>query len=134
MLGYIPMWPFFGKQNLAIPGSYIEIERIFSMVVILTSPHCCKSRFTNLDTFIMIYKNWPKDVQVGRHFAKKDVGEFFIYKIDLLEAHKKELTNLVTLRRICNCYNILFLDMDLILTCLCNFHFEFNFVVCINFV
>jgi hypothetical protein len=39
----------------------------------------------------MIYKNWLEDVQVGCHFAKKDVGEFLTFEIDLLEAHEEEL-------------------------------------------
>jgi hypothetical protein len=30
-------------------------------------------------------------VQVGFHFAKKDVGEVFTSKAKLLEAHKKKL-------------------------------------------
>jgi hypothetical protein len=120
-----PNVPFFGKQILAISSSYIEIERIFYMVVILTYLCCCKFGFINLDAFIMICKNWPKDAQVGHHFAKKVLGEFFTSNIDLLEAHEKELTNLVTLRRICNCCSMFLLDMDLILTCLCNLHFEF---------
>jgi ubiquitin C-terminal hydrolase len=114
-----------GKQILAIPSSYIEIEKIFYMVVILTDPRCCKFGFTNLDAFIMICKNWPKDAQVGHPFTKMVVGEFFTSNIDLFEAHEKELTNLVTLTRICNCCNIFLLDMGFILTCLCNLHFEF---------
>jgi hypothetical protein len=39
----------------------------------------------------MIYKNWPKDERVGYHFAKKDVREFFTFKVNLFEAHKEEL-------------------------------------------
>jgi hypothetical protein len=38
----------------------------------------------------MIYKNWLKDVQVGCHFAKKDVEEFFTFEPDLFEAHEEE--------------------------------------------
>jgi hypothetical protein len=38
----------------------------------------------------MTYKNWPKYAQVGCHFAKKDVGEFFTFEANLFEAHKEE--------------------------------------------
>ncbi len=120
-----PNVAFFGKQILTIPGSYIKTKRISSMSIVLTSLCCCKFGFTNLDAFVMVYKNWPKDAQVGCHFAKKDVREFFTSRTNLLEAHEKELTNLATLKRICNCCNISLLDMNLILTCLCNLHFEF---------
>ncbi len=53
----------------------------------------CHYRFglTNLDALVMIYKNWPKDERVGYHFAKKDVREFFTFKVNLFEAHKEEL-------------------------------------------
>jgi hypothetical protein len=39
----------------------------------------------------MIYKNWVKDVQVGCHFAKKDVEELFTFEANLLEAHEEKL-------------------------------------------
>jgi hypothetical protein len=39
----------------------------------------------------MIYKNWPKDAQVGCYVAKKDVGEFFIFEANIFEAHEEEL-------------------------------------------
>jgi hypothetical protein len=74
----------------------------------------------------MIYKNWPKDAQVGCHFTKKDVGEFFLLlKQTFLKPTKKNWTNLAPLRMICNCCSIFFTNMDFILTCLRNLHFEF---------
>ncbi len=59
------------------------------MARVLTSL-CCRFGFTNLDELVMIYKNWLKDVQVGCHFAKKDVEEFFTFEPDLFEAHEEE--------------------------------------------
>jgi len=61
------------------------------VVGILTSLCHYKLGLTKLDALVMIYKNWLEDVQVGCHFAKKDVGEFLTFEIDLLEAHEEEL-------------------------------------------
>ncbi len=58
------------------------------MARVLTSMCCCRSGLTILDALIMIYKNWKEDVQVGYHFAKKDVEEFFTFEAYLLEAHE----------------------------------------------
>jgi hypothetical protein len=73
----------------------------------------------------MIYKNWPKDAQVGCYVPKKDVGEFFIFEANLFEAHEEESDQSASFEDDCNCCNIFLTNMDLILTCLCNLHFEF---------
>jgi len=61
------------------------------MARVLNSLHHYRFGLTNLDALVMIYKNWPKDVWVGCHFAKTDVGEFFTSEIDLPESHEEEL-------------------------------------------
>jgi hypothetical protein len=86
-----PNVAFLAKQILAILGSEIAIERIFSVSRVLISLCRCRLGLTNLDALVMIYKNWPKDAQVGCHFTKKDVGEFFTFEANLFEAHKEEL-------------------------------------------
>jgi hypothetical protein len=44
-----------------------------------------------LDASVTIYKNWTEDARVDCHFAKKDVGEFFTFEANLLEAHEEKL-------------------------------------------
>jgi hypothetical protein len=75
---------------LAILNLEIEIDRILFVARVLTSLCCCRFGLTNLDALVLIYKNWPANAQVGCHFAKKDVEEFFTFEIDLLEAHEEE--------------------------------------------
>ncbi len=45
----------------------------------------------NLDSLVMIYKNWLNDVKVGCSLANEDVMKFFVVEIDLLESHEVEL-------------------------------------------
>jgi hypothetical protein len=88
------------------------------MVRVLINLCCCRLGLTNLNALVMIYKNWLEDAK------KKDVEEFFLLLKEMfLKSMKKNWTNLVTLRTIC--CNIFLIDMDLILTCLYNLHFEF---------
>ena len=56
-----PSVSFLARQILAIPGSQIETERIFSIVGVLTSLRHCRLGLNNLDSLIMINKNWPDD-------------------------------------------------------------------------
>lgn len=46
---------------------------------------------TNLDALVMIYKNWPNDVEVRCHLANIYIGGFFNLEIDLFDAHEDEL-------------------------------------------
>ncbi len=52
---------YLARQILGIIGSYIETERIFSMIEIITGlRHYCLG-IENSDKFILIMKNWPDD-------------------------------------------------------------------------
>jgi hypothetical protein len=45
------------------------IERIFSIVGVLTSLRCCQLGLDNLDALVMICKNWPHDACAGCLFT-----------------------------------------------------------------
>jgi hypothetical protein len=55
---------------------------------------------------------------------RRMLGSFLLLKQTFLKPRKKNWTNLAILRMICNCCNIFFIDMDLILTCICNLNFS----------
>jgi hypothetical protein len=91
MLGYIPMWPLLLKKiwqflvhRLKYRGYSLWLESWLVYVVVDLG-------LQKLDALVMIYKNWQEDVWVGCHFANKNVGEFFTFEIDFLEAHEKKL-------------------------------------------
>jgi hypothetical protein len=80
------------RQFLAIHGSQIETKHIFGFVVILTLLWACKLGTSNLDSLIMIYKNWPIDVQTINHlWVENDVWIFFVTKEDFLDDYKSEI-------------------------------------------
>jgi hypothetical protein len=56
---------FYTKQILRIVGFQIEMERIFSLVRILTN--CKRSRLQskNLNRLIFVDKKWPNDPRIG---------------------------------------------------------------------
>ncbi len=80
------------KQILAILGSQIEIEQIFNIVGVFTSLRKCRLGVENLDSLVMIYKNWMNDVRVRCSLANEDVTKFFVVEVDVLESHEVELS------------------------------------------
>ncbi len=65
------------QQFLAIHGFQIETKHVFGFVAILTLLWGCKLGTSNLDSLIMIYKNWPIDVQTINHlWVENDVWIF----------------------------------------------------------
>ncbi len=42
----------------------------------------------NLDSLVMIYKNWPNDTRVGCNLANEDVTKSVTTEVDLLESHE----------------------------------------------
>jgi hypothetical protein len=55
---------FFARQILDIVGSWIEIERIFSLVGILTNLRRCHLQLDTLDKIIFVTNIWPSDPRV----------------------------------------------------------------------
>ncbi|KAG0573230.1 hypothetical protein KC19_VG160100 [Ceratodon purpureus] len=86
-----PSVAFFARQILAIPGSQIETERIFSIASVLTGLRRCRLGLDNLDSLIMIFKNWPDDARHECEVVAEDVQEFYSREADLLIAAKDEL-------------------------------------------
>jgi hypothetical protein len=60
-----PIVGFFAQQILGIVGSQIEIERIFSLVGILTNLRRCRLQLENLEKLFFVSKNWPNDARVS---------------------------------------------------------------------
>jgi hypothetical protein len=79
------------QQFLAIHGSLIETKHVFGFVAILTLLWGCKLGTSNLDSFIMIYKNWPIDVQTINHLWVENDVWIFVTKEDLLDNYKSEI-------------------------------------------
>ncbi len=96
------------------------------MVGILTSLCHCKLGLTKLDAFGHDIQELARRCTSWLPLCKEGCwGVFLLLKQTFLKPTKKNWTNLVTLRMICNCCNIFLINMDMILTCFCNFHFEF---------
>ncbi len=55
---------FVAHQILGIVGSQIEAEIIFNVASIYTNLRRSRLGTKNLEMFISIYKNWPKDARV----------------------------------------------------------------------
>ena len=88
-----PSVSFLARQILAIPGSQIETERIFSIAGVLTSLRRCRLGLNNLDSLIMINKNWPDD---SRHECEvtpvvKDVKEYFAKEMEQVDDFEAEI-------------------------------------------
>jgi hypothetical protein len=66
-----------GRQILGILGSHIEIEGISFIACVLINLQWCCLGVENLDKLVMIYKNWPVDVQVDYKLVGDKLGEFF---------------------------------------------------------
>jgi hypothetical protein len=60
-----PIFAFLACQILGIVGSQIEIERIFSLVDILSNLRRCHLQTNNLERLIFMSKNWPNDFRAG---------------------------------------------------------------------
>jgi hypothetical protein len=56
---------FCARQILGIVGCQIEIERIFSLIGILTNLRRYHLQSKNLDKLIFVSKNWPNDLRIG---------------------------------------------------------------------
>jgi len=50
---------------LGILVSQIEIEIIFSIIIVFTTLTRCQFQIDNLDKLIFVHKNWPSDLHVG---------------------------------------------------------------------
>jgi hypothetical protein len=50
---------------------------------VLTSLRRCRLEVENLDSLLMIYKNWPNDARVGCNLANEDVTKPFTTEVDL---------------------------------------------------
>jgi hypothetical protein len=88
------MWPnvtWLTRQILTIHGSQIEIEEIFSIVGVLTSLRRCRFGAKNLDSLLMIYKNWPNDARVECNLANENDIKCFATQAYLLETHEVKL-------------------------------------------
>ena len=82
----LPSISFLARQILAIPGSRIEMERIFSIAGVLTSLRHCRLGLNNQDSLIMINKNWLDD---SRHECEVtevviDVKDYFAKEMDVV--------------------------------------------------
>jgi hypothetical protein len=69
-----PNVSFLAKQILGILGSQIKIEHVFSLVDVLTTLRHCKLHVDNLDSIIIVVKNWLDNphLNCSRHKDLKD--------------------------------------------------------------
>jgi hypothetical protein len=105
---------FLARQILGIPSSLIGTEQIFSIAGVLTSLQQCHIRVENLDKLVMIYKNWPIDVQVDCKLVVEDrQGEFFVAKNKLLEENEELLEKASYFKKTKSCVR------KCLMSCLC---------------
>jgi len=84
------------KTILGIPGSQIEIERVLSIVGILTSLSCCCFCSKNLDLLVLLIKNWLDDPIVGfevKRGSLEGMDEFGEAKEEILDLLDAEFPN-----------------------------------------
>jgi hypothetical protein len=106
---------FLARQILGIPSSLIGTEQIFSIAGVLTSLQQCHIRVENLDKLVMIYKNWPIDVQVDCKLVVEDrQGEFFVAKNKLLEENEELLEKASYFKKTKSCVR------KCLMSCLCS--------------
>ena len=80
------------RESLAIPSSHIKTKRILSVAGLLCALCCFRLGIHNFDALLMILKNWPIDARDEcNSFANSNLGEFFVDKAELVEAHEDEL-------------------------------------------
>jgi hypothetical protein len=75
-------------QILAIVGSQIEIERIFSLVGILTNFRRCCLQTKKLEKLIFVNKNWSNDPRIG-YKSPSNLLEFLERDMNLEEELEK---------------------------------------------
>jgi hypothetical protein len=85
-----PCEGFLARQYLGIPGSQIEIERIFSVASILTNLRCSRLGLENLNNLIMIYKNWPSDSRTD-YILYEHLAHYYFVEAKILENNEDEL-------------------------------------------
>jgi hypothetical protein len=88
-----PSVSFLARQILAIPGSQIETERIFSIASVLTSLRRCRLGLNNLDSLIMINNNWPDDSRRECEVTEvvKDVKDYFAKEMEIVDEAEDEI-------------------------------------------
>jgi hypothetical protein len=59
--GWFPNVVFLAKQILGVLGSKIEIEWVFSLVRVLIVLKCNRVQVKNMDSIIIVVKNWLDD-------------------------------------------------------------------------
>ena len=78
---------FLACQYLAIPGSQIESERIFSVAGILSNIRHSTLNMDNLNSLVMIYKNWPTDARTNVVLYEHLI-DFYDSKATILEENE----------------------------------------------
>jgi len=51
---------------------------------------CCLV-ITNINAFVMIYKNWPSDARIGCSFLTFSLKDFYYAKEKLLDDHEERI-------------------------------------------
>ncbi len=74
---WFPNLTYVSRQVMGIVGSQIEIERIFSMVRVITSLKSCLLGIENLDKLVLIMKNWLHDPRFRCTNGFKSFEKFF---------------------------------------------------------
>ena len=87
----IPTLAYLAQQFFGIPGSYIEMERIFSVAEVLINLRRRRLGLSNVNGLIMIYKNWPTDARSACELASTNVVEFLNNEHEILDDHEDEL-------------------------------------------
>jgi hypothetical protein len=80
---------FFSKQILGIISSQIEIEKVFSLIHILTNLKKCHLQLEYLENLISMNTNWPNGVRVCCK-APSNLLELIDCDIDLKELNEFE--------------------------------------------
>jgi len=94
----LPVVGFVTRNYLAIPGSQIEVERIFSVSGLLTGLRRCNLGVENLESLILLIKNWPKDpttdAEPMNSYFESSVSAFIASESVLCAEKKSWPTNL----------------------------------------
>jgi len=87
---WFPNLTYVSRQVMGIVGSQIEIERIFSMVRVITSLKRCWLGIENLDKLVLIMKNWLHD-PIFRCTSGPKSFEKFLNSKDIVVVKKEDL-------------------------------------------
>ncbi len=82
---------FVVHQILGIVGSQIEAEKVFNIASIYTNLRHSRLGTKNLEMFISIYKNWPKDARVGGFLS---MPKFMEVEEILMDKNEKVIASL----------------------------------------